>query len=230
MILINKNLPENIISFLEEFDTLYMLPDLKQIKGSTARHTDLACCFLNGEIVAAPEIYEFFKENGVTFPVTEGKNTPKSGYPSDILYNAAPVGRFLFCSEKNTDPVLLKKASEAKMTVIDVKQGYAKCSIVKADEGAIITADRKIHKKALENGLDSLLISPGNVFLGGYDTGFIGGCSVKTDKYLIFTGNIETHPDFDKISEFCNRRGVPLFYDRTFPLTDVGSPIFIPNI
>lgn len=230
MILINEFTPDNVVSFFEKYDRVYKIPTLKQIKDSTARHPDLACCLIGKELIASPELFYFLKKEKFPFKIIKGLAIPKSKYPSDIAYNAAIVGSFLFCKKKYTDPVLLQKASEAKMTVIDVKQGYSKCSVAAISSNALITSDRGIYKQATELGIDALEVTPNGILLDGYAHGFIGGCCVKKEKKIIFAGDLSRHPDFDRITTFCKEHGTITEYTEAFQLTDLGSPVFIPDI
>ena len=87
--------------------------------------------------------------------------------------------------------------------MLEVQQGYTKCSICVVSENAIITSDIGIHCKAKESGIDSLLISPGYIDLPGYKYGFIGGASFKiSDNVIAFTGSLDSHPDKDNIEHF----------------------------
>ena len=69
-----------------------------------------------------------------------------------------------------------------------------------------------------------LLIQPGHIQLPGYDTGFLGGCCGKlaADK-LAFTGQLDLHPDGQRIQSFLEQRGVTAVELTTGPLIDVGG-------
>ena len=227
MIIINKNTPEKIADFLEKYDDTFRIPPLKNIIGITSEHTDLACCLIEKTIIAAPEIYRILSESN--FKVKKGKKIPESPYPGDIPYNAAQIGDFLICKKNFTDSEIIAEAEENGKIIINVNQGYSKCSIVKVSDNAIITSDIGIHKRVSDFGIASLLISPGNIFLKGYNSGFIGGATVKIKNTLLFTGDISEHPDFNKIENFCYDFGIKTDYIKNYPLTDIGSPIFIEN-
>ena len=94
-----------------------------------------------------------------------------------MLFNAAPVGRFIFGREDSMSRHILQVSAGKGMRIVDVRQGYARCSTVIVGDSAIITQDRGIAGRARECGIDVLLVRPGHVRLDGYDTGFIGGAS-----------------------------------------------------
>ena len=155
------------------------------------------------------------------------ENLLSSKYPGDIRYNACSTGKYLIHNLKYTDEKLLKRAKELGLKLIDVKQGYTKCSIVVIDEDSVITYDEGISKVLSSKGLNVLLISPGNVKLEGYDTGFIGGASGKIEDEIVFNGNLKLHSDFDRIEKFISSRGLKLKYFTEYELTDIGSIIVI---
>lgn len=148
-------------------------------------------------------------------------------YPSDILLNAAHVGKYLFCREAHTAAEIL----DCGYCPADVRQGYAKCSTLPIGDTALITADPSIANAARMRGLDVLQIAPGNVTLPGYDVGLIGGaasCSLyrHTDE-ILFCGNPDLHPDADAIRGFCSRHGVCPVSLSSEPLYDVGTIFLI---
>jgi len=107
--------------------------------------------------------------------------------------------------------------------LIDVRQGYSGCSICIAGDNAIITADPFIHKRAIENGLDSIIITSGHIQLPFFDYGFIGGASFYSDGKVYFFGNVSKHPDFYEISKFCYMHGSEIHSLGNGILLDYGS-------
>ncbi len=147
-------------------------------------------------------------------------------YPADIIYNACSTGKYFIHSLKHTAQALLNVAKVSGLRLVDVPQGYAKCSIAVVSEDAIITYDRGIAEAASE--LEVLLIKPGHINLPGYNTGFIGGCT-GLDTYrkeLVFNGDLSMHPDGDRIRDFVTAHGVTVKDFPGRPLTDIGSIIF----
>ena len=145
----------------------------------------------------------------------------KPEYPFDILLNSCIIGEYLICKTDYT-PQFMKNSR----TVINVKQGYAKCSCIPVNYNSLITDDSSIFNAAIKHGLDCLLIKKGFVRLDGFDTGFIGGsCGKLSNDILAFCGDITTHPDYSQINSFLRERNVypyPLFGGE---LIDIGSII-----
>lgn len=146
-------------------------------------------------------------------------------YPDYVLYNAVCTGRFMVCNEKYTAQELLAFSRSKGIDIINVKQGYAKCSCVIVDENSIITYDAGIAKECQKYDMNVLLVSPGHIELEGYNTGFIGGTSGRIGKHIIFNGNLEVHPDFASIKTFIEERSLRCKWFTEWPLTDIGSII-----
>lgn len=146
-------------------------------------------------------------------------------YPETVKYNMAKVGNYIFCKSEAV-PQKLMDHLKKKYTIVSVNQGYAKCSIGVIDEKSIITADLGIHKAALENNMDSLLIRPGHIHLEGLDYGFIGGSLVRFKDRVFFSGDISKHPDYQLIKEFIHSRNLAIDYTDEL-LTDLGSFIIL---
>ena len=94
-------------------------------------------------------------------------------------------------------------------SITNIKQGYAKCSVCPVDEKSAISADMSFYKAAVRDGLDVLLITNDNIRLEGFDNGFFGGCAymVQSDA-LGAKGDLRTLPQYEKIEEFLNKRGI----------------------
>lgn len=173
------------------------------------------------QISKHPDIYMCHLGNGLFFGQEESLGY---SYPQNIIYNGASTGCYFIHNIKYTDQKLLETVKKYNQKIIDVKQGYAKCSIVVVDQESIITSDRGI-AKACQGILDVLLIEPGHIVLEGFDYGFIGGCSGRIGRTVLFNGNLKNHPDFEKIRTFIEERNLELKYFEDYPLTDIGSII-----
>lgn len=149
------------------------------------------------------------------------------GHPYNIGFNCVNIGNKLICNRKHTCQDVLEFAESMNCEIINVNQGYAKCSTCVIDDNAIITEDISIAKCAEQKGIDVLLIEKGFVRLTGYDYGFIGGsCGMINDNTLAFNGNIKFHPNCKSIEEFCSNHSVIILNLCDRELYDIGS-IFI---
>ena len=199
-----------------------------------AYHPDMFCFNLGkNRWIFYDEIYEANRNiiDKLNLDIIIEKSPQSCGYPHDVGLNAAMFGGNLICRVKYTNEKILEYAREYGKNIIDVKQGYAKCSVCIVDENSVITSDvsiyNKICKKAPQNNINALLITPGHIDLPGCGYGFIGGCSglIKSDgkNLLAFTGDINLHPDREKIKDFCRGRGVEPVSLSGEKLRDYGS-------
>lgn len=146
-------------------------------------------------------------------------------YPHDIGLNLAYTGRFAIHNFKHTENELLNFLGSKEIEMIQISQGYSKCSILIVDEDSIITGDTGIYNQ-VKDKLNCLLVDQGNILLKDMEYGFIGGASGKYKDEIWFYGDIYSHPDYEKIAEFISSRGFRIKGFSGFPLEDIGSIIF----
>ncbi|MBR3894692.1 MAG: hypothetical protein IKJ35_06040 [Clostridia bacterium] len=198
-------------------------------------HPDMLL-FFAPDCIFCTKSYQKIAENELEIISSYTKNPIKiihaeisARYPQDILLNAAPVGKHLFCLGKHTAKEL---TSNSAYEVTEVHQGYAKCSVVPVGDAALITEDPSIATVARQRGFDVLRVRTNAVTLAGYDTGFLGGASsYATDsdvRQILFCGNLELHPDAAAIKAFCLGRGFDPISLSDEPLTDVGTIFLLP--
>lgn len=203
---VSKNATEQLLKYLKSNDCEIVFTHCDCVHDAIKDHPDIQLCRLKNEIY-----------QGDTDKLSEV-------YPSDIRYNAACTGKYFIHNLKYTDSDLLKKAENEGLILINVKQGYSKCNIVTVDENSIITSDKGI-ASSCDDIMDVLLISEGNIILPGFNTGFIGGCSGKLNDTIFFNGDLSKHPDFIKIKDYIENRGLKCLWFKGTPLTDIGSII-----
>ncbi|MBS3994842.1 MAG: hypothetical protein KGZ33_03530 [Alkaliphilus sp.] len=208
------------------------VPICKEVYSAISGHPDILIHHIEREsIVVAPNIYTNFKNRlfDKELKVIKGDSILSSNYPNNIAYNIGRVGKYAIHNLKYTDKVTLKLLEQNGISFIDVKQGYAKCSMCVVNDNAIITSDKGIAKALEKNGVDVLIISHGNISLPGLEYGFIGGASGLINKKLMaFTGSLRWHPEFEQIINFSRKYQIEaVFLDENMPI-DVGSiiPIF----
>ena len=132
---------------------------------------------------------------------------------------------FLICV-KTVSKDVLEFAYNNDYIIINVKQGYSRCSICVINENSIITDDKSIFTAAGNFLNDAELISKGSILLNGYNYGFIGGCCGKLSKNEIgFNGMIESHKDYKKIIDILSRNNIKCTELCKTRLTDIGGII-----
>lgn len=153
----------------------------------------------------------------------------KYDYPNNIELNAAHIGNYILCKKSHSNKEMLLWYINNGIKIIDIKQGYARCSTAIVSNNAIITDDESIYKACKGiNDIDVLKINKGSIRLKGCDYGFIGGCCFKSDvNILTFFGDIKTHSDYYEIKDFCRNYGVELLSLDNSPLIDLGGVVII---
>jgi hypothetical protein len=185
------------------------LPPFPLLSPGVASHPDMLMFILCGSLVTHKDYYSIAKREiericlAGNYKLILSDEAVGAKYPSDILFNAAPVGKFIFAKKNKISRHILKIADENGLNIIDVRQGYARCSAVAVGSRAVITADAGIASAALGHGIDVFRARPGYIRLDGFGTGFIGGASGKCGGNVYFCGNIDTHPDGAAMRAFC---------------------------
>ena len=198
----------------------------RRLSAPVSSHADMQLHHLGGNHVVTVRAEASLKDalKQFDFEVIESNNCISDSYPNDVPLNAARVGKFLFCRQDTLDGEISRYCSRHGVSVIPVRQGYAKCSTVVVNESAIMTADLSIAQAAESSGLDVLRITPGHVRLEGYQYGFLGGaCGLIGKNKLAFAGNVSLHPDYEAIKKFCGNRNVETVSLADMPLTDIGG-------
>ncbi len=186
-----------------------------------ATHADMQIAYMGGDVyVSSPEVYDYYRKKLIGSKVICGNSEIGGKYPYDICYNTAVLGNMGICYEKYTDKILLSHLKK----VINVRQGYSKCSTCIVSKNAIITADTGIYKAAESNGIEVLYINNDGIHLRSGRIGFIGGVSGLIDKgTLAFNGDINRHSDSNIIKDFCKNKNVEIVCLKDGELEDIGT-------
>ncbi len=168
-------------------------------------------------------------------------------YPQDVIYNAVCTRDYFVHNIDLTDPDLMESMMiwHESMSyqdgisdlgkILDVSQGYARCTCLPVDNCSFITSDTGI-AAALESQESYVLkIRPGSILLPGFEYGFIGGCAghIYVDnledpagppqRAIVFNGDLSRHPDFQRIVDFIRSRNIHPVYFENYTLEDIGS-------
>lgn len=210
------------------FDVI-LLPRFKRLPSPIASHPDSLLFLAPGALITHEEYYNDAKEQIDKIAKISSSQIILSDepvgqkYPNDVLFNAVLLDGKIICNKNTVSRCILECAESNQCKIIHVKQGYAKCSTLVLDGNSIITADTGIHSAATLNGVNSLLISSGNIEIDEYGYGFIGGAAGVENGTVYFNGNIALHPDYPRIIEYCESI-VTLNNDNLY---DIGTIFFI---
>lgn len=197
-----------------------ILENNEDIGFSVRNHADMAAFYVgDGKLILdkrQKNIAERLKAEGCEVILTDDEIRGK--YPSDVLINAAKIGSTVICCEKYISREILASAER----IINVRQGYTKCSVCIVNENAFITDDKGIYEKC-KDIYDVLLIEKGDIVLEGEEYGFIGGASAKAGATLYFFGSIDTHRDSERIKAFLEKHSAAYECLSDDKLTDIGG-------
>lgn len=146
----------------------------------------------------------------------------KYSYPNDIILNGIVLDNYFIHNLKYTDKNLLANMKDKKL--INVKQGYSKCSVLVVGKKAIITSDKGISNALKEENFDVLLIPPGDIILPSMNYGFIGGAGgLINDNNMAFFGDLKNYAYGKEVYNFLYKYDVKPIYLSKGKLIDRGS-------
>ncbi len=222
---ISQLMPDAIVSELNDmFIKTHKLGKSPNIVGELAYHPDILLnnfktgywlCEYDAKYLPKDISRKIFRES---------ENQIGSIYPTNCIFNNFYIGNTLICS-RSTDLIIREYAKYRNMRIINVPQGYTKCSCIPISEEAIITSDAEIGKALRQAGFDVLTVeNTVEIKLGTISHGMIGGCAAMLAPNLLgFTGNLNSYKYGDDIRDFCADHGVDAFSLSKEPLYDYGG-------
>jgi len=202
------------------------LPEYRRLQPYVSTHADMLIFYDGKSIVTSREYYsenrELFDLLGVKIVLSD--ELIEKEYPNDILFNAVLTkDGVLFSKNKHTSKLI---KSMAKLE-INVNQGYTACSTCRVSDKAFMTADSGLYNAYMSNGIDCILVSKDDIYLPGYDCGFIGGASVVLDDKVCFFGDVKKHRDYEKMLEFVRKYDKDVISLSDEKLTDIGGAVVV---
>ena len=185
---------------LSSYGRCVRLPSSRFYPEPVGAHPDTLIGKIDAEILVCDKeesVKKALDDIGAKYKISN--HTPGEKYPLDCGLN------FLTLEEKLIGrlDIISSEAKEYAISrgyeLINIKQGYAKCSCL-AVRDKIITADEGICRALRPHGIDVIKITSGNIDLNPFEYGFIGGaCGMIDDDTIMFFGDIRSHPDGDTI-------------------------------
>lgn len=227
--IIDPRLPEEIVKNLHGCSILTIpVPMTELVEEPLAGHPDIQMFLHDKNLFVHPDIdISFLKKIGKYINIIQCTTRLSKTYPGDIPYNIACTKKNAFHKINSTDKTIAEYLTREKTDIINVNQGYAKCTTMIVDEQSIITSDKTINKAAENTYIDSLLITEGGINLPGYRYGFIGGASGRFHDTVYITGTLDMHPDRENIYRFIESKGMQLKVLSDEMIIDAGSIFFI---
>lgn len=191
-------------------------------------HADLQCLLLDDTAFVLKGCERLSKALSDVYTVIECGGRFSGRYPDNVCLSALKLGKKLLCRVPSLDEKVKEYCTKNRYELIHTNQGYAKCSCAVIGDHAVITADQSIIRALAHTKIDVLPIGQGSINLDGAGYGFIGGASGydKDRKSLYFCGDIKTHPDHQRIKDFCDKHGTSIVNLTDDILPDIGGILF----
>lgn len=206
-----------------------------------AAHVDISYVQIKDKVITSPD--RFVELSKITECIV-GKTDITREYPKDVPYNVCIMGKNAIHNFKWTDEVIKEILEKEEFNLIDVRQGYTKCSIAVIDENSCITSDMGIAKKLMDNGIDVLFVYEPDIkllkrtnpnetiqnrmfFKYSDMQGFIGGAMARIDDEIILFGDVNKLLNKDKIISFIESKGLKFKWFEELDIIDYGSIVII---
>lgn len=195
---------------------------------SMKHHADLGICIISEKMAVCPEETLAYYKSALEkygIDIIKGNSKLKGNYPQDCAYNVGVAGKWFFANGKAIDKELYNRLIANGYEFINVKQGYAKCSMCAVNENSLITSDAGIYKECGKRGIEALLVSNEGIKLKGFENGFFGGCCGFDGENLLVNGDATTLKDYENIKRFLSERGFGIISLNSGAVVDIGSII-----
>jgi hypothetical protein len=217
---------EEEVSTLKDLGFIVLFcPPCLELYPAVMGHPDMQINYIgNDKIIFQRNIdinfIKTFMQLGFNVLLSENKLTKT--YPQDIILNSVLMGDIFLHKLNCSDPVLLEHVKSKKL--INVKQGYTKCSTAIVSDFAAITSDKGIAEALSKEGIDVLILPPGDIELPGLDYGFIGGaCGLISSGHMGFFGELHHYIYGNEVLSFLKKHKVVPIYLKKGKLLDRGT-------
>lgn len=225
-ILVAENFPEEAAEKLKSYGKVVRTRANKNLLRGLDTHPDILTHPLpSGEIVVDRDNFEYYKKIFPDKKILPSHSILSKEYPKDVSLNAFTFKNYFIHKLKFTDKVLLDYYKNSGYEMIDIKQGYGKCSSLVTDD-FIITSDGGIYE-SLRDFIPIYKIKHGEIRLQNFNYGFIGGASGVYGKKIFFTGDLSQHSSYEEILKIIKKYDYEIEILSKDPIEDFGSIYFI---
>ena len=225
-VIVAENFPEDSAEKLKKYGEVVRTRANKNLLKGLDTHTDILVHPLpSGELVVDRDNFEYYKKILPDKKILPSHSSLSKKYPKDVPLNAFTFKNYFIHNLKFTDQVLLDYHKNSAYELINIKQGYGKCSSL-VTEYFIITSDGGIYE-SLKDFIPIYKIKHGKIRLQNFNYGFIGGASGAFDKKIFFTGDFSHHSSYEEILKIIKKYDYEIEILSKDPLEDFGSIFFI---
>lgn len=225
-VIVAENFPEKSCKKLKEYGNLVRTKSNKNLMKGLDSHTDILVHPLpSGDLVVDKDNFGYYKEIFKDKKVLSSHSSLSAKYPGDIHLNAFAFKNIFIHNLKHTDQVILDYYKKSGYDLVNIKQGYAKCSCLVTHD-FVITSDDGIYE-TLKDLIPIYKIDYGQIKLQNFNYGFIGGASGVLGKKIFFTGDFSHHSSHEEILKIVSKYDYEIEILSKDPIEDYGSIYFI---
>lgn len=225
-VLVAENFPEESAEKLKEYGEVVRTRANARVLRGLDTHPDILVHPLqSGDLVVDRDNFDYYKEIFGDKNIIPSHSSLSGKYPGDILLNAFAFKKIFIHNLKHTDQVILDYYKNRGYELVNIKQGYAKCSCL-VTEDFVITSDGGIYE-SLRDLIPIYKIDHGQIKLQNFNYGFIGGATGALGKKIFFTGDFSHHSSHEEILKIISNYDyeIEILSDET--IEDFGSIYFI---
>lgn len=224
--IIDKRSPAEAIKNLKkEFDVLEFQShntSYDEVSG----HPDIFIFQSKRSIIIAPNspkiLVDFLESKKIDF--IYGIKNVGAELENSTQYNCISSKEYFFHKKAYTDEAVMAENRDKKF--INLPQAYTRCSLSVLNNNYFITSDGGIEKALKKNKFNVLMVDPKSIHLPGYPNGFFGGTNGVFKNKFYLNGNLNFHPDGNKIRDYIKKCGLELVELHDGPLYDGGGIFF----
>lgn len=197
-------------------------------------HPDLQFASIDQMLITLKDISsdKWTEISGYSEKLVKGASAAALPYPHHISLNALITEDLFLHKLDSTDSVLLDTAAQSQRALLHTSQGYSRCSCAYVGNDAFVTEDRGIAEILISHGKKVFYRKHSNVFLEGFDYGFIGGAlsiiHIGGQKILLISGDLRRYQFGYDLKKFLDEEKIPYECIGNGLFMDRGSIIEIP--
>ncbi|MEA3504013.1 MAG: hypothetical protein U9R32_02290 [Bacteroidota bacterium] len=226
LIIVDKRISAKAIAGLEKLGEVLPFYSDNITYPAICGHPDVFMCKMPNKLIVAPNapkyLFDKLKQHNICFK--KGEKSVGKSYPDTAIYNAVVTKKYLIHNTNISDKTILHDSSDKE--IINIKQGYTRCSLLPVGDESFITSDKGIYK-TLKPKVDILLVEPKEITLQDFNNGFFGGIAGIESKTVFFSGDINFLSDKEKIISFLTERGYKIELLSDSIPADVGGIFFL---
>lgn len=224
-VLVSEDLPKESFNILSKYGKVVKTRENDNLLEGLKSHPDMLLHPLpNGDIICDRDNISYYKSIFGDRNVFGTYKSLAKNYPEDVMLNCVTYDKYFIHNIKYTDKLVLDYYKQNRYELINVKQGYTKCSILVAND-FLVTSDDGIYNN-LKDIVPIYKIAPKQIKLKNFDYGFIGGASGSIGKELFITGDLSQHTSNKYLNEIAKEHGYNIRILCDSLIEDLGSILF----